>query len=147
MSIGIHAGKQYFSSTKLYCLSCPVKGINAGWPLTTINKDLPPGAVGVVYPFGIYGDDNALAAEFCRPLANQSRIEHRRCVYRHLVCSSRQHTPHIAYAPQPTTYGQGYKDLLGDALNNIYQGIPPLRGSGYIQKDQLISALLIVKAG
>ena len=75
---------------------------------------------------------------------NHLGAENRRRIHSYLVGTGQQHTTHISYLANTTTHRQWHETLCRGFTHHINHGITTIRGGCNIQKNNLISLLLIV---
>ena len=91
-------------------------------------------------------DDDALAAEARGGGGDQIRVGDRRRVERNLVRSRVEHRADVFERAQSAADGQRHENLVGGAFDDVAHDGAPVRGSGDVEKDELVRALLFVGA-
>ena len=91
-------------------------------------------------PLGIDRDDDALAAEFCRPFPHQFRPRHGSGVDAAFVRAGQQQAAHIVHRANAAADGQRQKHPGGGPADDIEDGVPVFVAGGDVQKGQFIGA-------
>ena len=97
--------------------------------------------------FRINGNNDALAAEFFGPGADQLRVGQRRRIDADLVRPGPQHGVHVSHRAQSAADGQRHEALVGGALDDLHHRSPALRAGGDVEEHHLVGALFVIAHG
>ncbi len=121
----------------------PFDGVDAGLRPAAVGENLEPVRA---QGFGVDGNNDALAAEFLRRLADELWIVHRRGIDRHLVRAREQKPPDVFDGPDAAADGHRHEALLGGAGDHIVDGVALLVAGGDIEKAELVGTGLVIDA-
>ena len=97
--------------------------------------------------FGVYGDHDALAPEFFRSAADKMRVFYGSRIDGYFVAACPEQVPYIVECFDAAADGQGHKDVFGCFFDNVKNDLPFFMGSGDIEENEFIGALLIIEEG
>jgi hypothetical protein len=93
------------------------------------------------------GDDQALAAVAVGELADHQGVGDGGAVDRDLVGAGGEQAADVGFAADAAADGQRGEDLVGDAVDDIEEGLAALDGGGDVEQADLVGALAVVGAG
>ena len=93
---------------------------------------------------GVYGGNDALAAELSGTLGDQFRGVDGGGVDGYLVGAGVEHPPHVLDGTDAAAHGEGDKNLFGYGAHHVHHGVAGVAAGGDVEKHQLVSAFLIV---
>ena len=96
------------------------------------------------YLFGVDGDDDALAAEFLRPLTHETAILHRGGIDRDLVGAGEQELADIVGRTYPAADGQRHEAGFRGAAHHVEDDAAVLMRCGDVEETQFVGARFVI---
>ena len=97
--------------------------------------------------FRVDGNNDALAAEFFGPRADQIRRGERRGVDADFVRARFEHGAHVEHRANASTDRQRHETLVRRPLDDVHDRLPAMGAGRDVEKDHLIGSLLVVAEG
>ena len=139
-AVAVHACEQNFPGAVLFHSLRPFTGIDPGRISAAVGKDLPV----IADALGVDGDDDALAAEHFRRLADEFRTINRAGIDRNFVGARFEESANIFSFVNAAANRQRHKNLLGGSGHDVENDAAVFMGSGDVEETELVRAFAIV---
>jgi hypothetical protein len=128
----------------------PFHGINAGRSSAAMDEDFPrkrflPAFLRAL--LSVYGNHDALAAEFFCRLFDKKLVLHCGRVDGHFIRAGIEQAAYIVKGPDAAADRERHEDLARRPLHHVKDDIAALMGCGDIKKHQLIGQFLVIELG
>ena len=141
-AVFIHAGEQHLPRAEGDRLFYPAYGVEPGIDAAAVEVDIPRAAAVCLC---VYREHHALRSELCRRLTNEGGVLYRCGVDGDLVCPGGEHGAEIFDAADAAAHRERDEYLLAGAAQNIDGGLSAVAGRGYVEKDDLVGADLVIR--
>ena len=143
-AVAVHAGEQDLTCAEGVGLLGPGDGVEARRVTATMGEYFPLARTDVL---GVDRDHDALAAELAGGFLDQGGVLDGRSIEGDFVRAGVEHRPDVLDGAEAAADGERHEDLVGRPFDDVDHGASFVAGSGDVEEDELVGALLLVGRG